>query len=75
MKVFRFYPELESGQFQERGRQRFITCMVIRALCTLLYSCGVLFICVRAVQSLSSDKRIAPHFLLWAIPFGAREER
>ena len=24
---------------------------------------GLLFICIRAVQSLSSDKRIAPHFL------------
>ena len=65
MKVFSLLSRTEIWTISRtRGIAPFITCMVIRAFCTLLYGCGVVFICVQAVQILSSDKRIAPHFLI-----------
>ena len=44
-------------------------CMVMCALCTMLYGCGVLFIWFKALLEPHPDKRNAPHFLcLEAIP-------
>ena len=67
MKVFRFYPELESGQFQECRRKAAIITLYGFVCYSAPRYTGVelLFICIRAVQSLSSDKRIAPHFLYY----------
>lgn len=75
MKVFSLLSRTEIWTISRtRVTAPFITCMAIRAFCTLLYGCGVVFICVQAVQSLSSDKRIAPHFLIVVPRFGVPDK-
>ncbi len=65
--VFAFILEEKSGQFHcIEDKPAFIT--LYGYLCPLWhipYRCGVSFIWCRAVQSLSSDKRIAPHFFYY----------
>jgi len=62
--IFAFILGEKSGQFLYAGIGNYIRHFV---WCTVHsvqspYGCGVLFICVRAVQSLSPDKRIVSHF-------------
>ena len=56
--------EIWTISFASRISKAFITCMVMSALRTLLYGCGVLFIWCRAVQSLSQIDELLHTFFM-----------